>query len=201
MLTGAQTSKYYTQSGAMTWTLKSEEQFYAEQGQPPRKHNKRYFFFTSLEELTRRYPSSGVPADQRAAMAHFLGGLLQLDPMHRWTPDQARAHPLVACEAWPGSWEPPRGLRHMAPLLDALPASASPSPRSGGFQFQLDTDSPSQSPRGAKLARALPFPGDDEADSTPVPRRLRANSASKPTLGTSPMTSLVPGMPPPKHMK
>jgi hypothetical protein len=44
----------------------------------------------------------------RQALAHLLGGLLNLDPMERWTPAQAVRHPFLTGEPWEASWRPAR---------------------------------------------------------------------------------------------
>merc|ERR1711991_466423 len=110
LLAGSKSRKYFNVDG-LSYTLKSDAQYARETNTPPRKPNRRYFEFASLEELTRRYPSSSsssADADTRASLAHLLKGLLQMDPMERWTPQQAARHPFLTGEPFDPSWQPPR---------------------------------------------------------------------------------------------
>lgn len=43
----------------------------------------------------------------RAAFIDFVKGLLTIDPLQRWTPQQARLHPFIMQQKFPGLWRPP----------------------------------------------------------------------------------------------
>lgn len=43
----------------------------------------------------------------RAAFADFVAGLLRLNPIERWSPQQARMHPFITGEPYLGPYEPP----------------------------------------------------------------------------------------------
>ncbi len=181
LLAGSKSRKYFNVDEGLSFTIKSEEQFCAENNCAPKKPSRRYFQFFSLEDLVRRYPSqnAGQPLDEtRRALAHFLGGLLQLDPMERWTPQQAARHPFITGEPFDGDWRPSRrafgllGSVGDSPIVGS-PPSATASPRMLG-------ESPSGTPRmrgrggtfnnsnnnggGGGGGGVLPFPQEEEGD-------------------------------------
>jgi serine/threonine protein kinase len=43
----------------------------------------------------------------REAFADFISGLLNLNPLERWSPQQARLHPFISGEKWDGPFTPP----------------------------------------------------------------------------------------------
>jgi serine/threonine protein kinase len=167
-----QVRRFFHVSG-LSFALKSEAEFFAENNLPPRKANRRYFDFSSLHELVLRYPTPCPPSDPLARAARecfvsLLAGLLCLDPAERFTPAQAARHPFCTGEPWDGSWRPPR--RSLSALLVHDDALASPSPRL--LAEAGDSPSSSFSARswpGAGAGAALPFPDLDLA----APARAR----------------------------
>lgn len=43
--------------------------------------------------------------NNRAAFIDFCQGLLDMDPIQRWTPQQARLHPFITGEKWTKPWQ------------------------------------------------------------------------------------------------
>jgi len=43
----------------------------------------------------------------RKCFAHFLKGVLDIDPLKRWTPQEAALHPFVTDKPFNGNWSPP----------------------------------------------------------------------------------------------
>ncbi len=43
----------------------------------------------------------------RKCLAHFLKGVLEIDPLKRWTPQEACLHPFVTDKPFDGNWSPP----------------------------------------------------------------------------------------------
>lgn len=41
----------------------------------------------------------------RSAFVDFVQGLLNLDPIKRWSPDQAKLHPFITGEPFTGPWQ------------------------------------------------------------------------------------------------
>ncbi|KAI9341647.1 kinase-like domain-containing protein [Obelidium mucronatum] len=72
--------------------------------------SKRYFAGNSLEEIINLYPmpkkdmsSSEMEKElaNRRSLLDFLGGVLKLNPLERWSPQQAKMHPFVTGEPFP----------------------------------------------------------------------------------------------------
>ncbi len=116
--------------------------------------------------------------------------LLRLNPAQRWSPEQARLHPLVTGEQWLGDWTPPRDVaadvdrrqtdRQTEPSMDSAPSS----PRTPS-QFAMD-DSPAPSPRQQAPA-AGPGPAAKAASSQGGTAVAAAGLPSG--VGASPMSS------------
>ncbi|CCH44685.1 Dual specificity protein kinase YAK1 [Wickerhamomyces ciferrii] len=52
--------------------------------------------------------------NDRASLVHLLKGLLNLNPLERWTPQQAILHPFIQETKFTGEWNPPgTGLRNL----------------------------------------------------------------------------------------
>jgi serine/threonine protein kinase len=155
LLAGAKTRKYYNVD-ELSHVLKSEDQFCTENNTLKKKPNRKYFDFNSLAELTAKYPLSGSDALTRQMLAHLLAGLLQLDPLLRWTPLQASRHPFVTGDPFDTAWRPPR--RHMGALFEEE-LSPAPSPRTAvrgtGRPWGPVGESP---PRRTARSGSLPFP-------------------------------------------
>lgn len=81
------------------YDLKTEEEYCLETKTNP-KGWKRYFNYTKLHDLIKFYSYKNVTDraredSQRRAFADLLFGLLQWDPMERWTVTQIKEHPFV----------------------------------------------------------------------------------------------------------
>lgn len=46
-----------------------------------------------------------IEMNNRAAFIDFCQGLLDMDPIQRWTPQQARLHPFITGEKWTKPWQ------------------------------------------------------------------------------------------------
>lgn len=136
--TGRQAREFFNtrsdEYGRTAYSVKPLEQYSREhhvQEQP----SKQYFPGTTLTEIIRLAPvprRNGRAADtekemtNRAAFTDFLGGLLQLDPMARWTPQQAKLHPFITGEPFTGAWTPP--LTPLHPHQDDYYAATAEAP-------------------------------------------------------------------------
>ncbi|KAJ3336695.1 dual specificity protein kinase yak1 [Gonapodya sp. JEL0774] len=121
--------KRYGPDGRATYRLKSMETYMRETGcaeQP----SKRYFSGTTLEEVVGNYPVTRRGLSQRElekemqnrqSFVDFLRGLLNLNPLERWSPQQARAHPFVTGEKYTGPFVPPS--RRATALSSAIPGT------------------------------------------------------------------------------
>ncbi|KAJ3369510.1 dual specificity protein kinase yak1 [Allomyces arbusculus] len=95
------------------YRLKPREQYAKEHG-TTEQPSKRYFAGTTLAEVVMQYPYSrrlqGADLDNerrtRECLLDFLGGLLHLNPIERWSAAQARMHPFISGAPWRGPWTP-----------------------------------------------------------------------------------------------
>ncbi|CAI4034288.1 hypothetical protein SMKI_10G0740 [Saccharomyces mikatae IFO 1815] len=81
------------------------------------KPSKQYFKWKKLPDIIRnyRYPKSIQNSQElidqemqnRECLIHFLGGVLNLNPLERWTPQQAMLHPFITKQEFTGEWFPP----------------------------------------------------------------------------------------------
>lgn len=81
------------------------------------KPGKQYFKWTLLEDIIRNYrihkniQKSPELIEQemknRECLIHFLKGILNLNPLERWTPQQAAMHPFITQQPFTGKWFPP----------------------------------------------------------------------------------------------
>lgn len=81
------------------------------------KPSKQYFKWKKLPDIIRnyRYPKSiqntqeliDQEMQNRECLIHFLGGVLNLNPLERWTPQQAMLHPFITKQVFTGEWFPP----------------------------------------------------------------------------------------------
>ncbi|KNE97188.1 CMGC/DYRK/YAK protein kinase [Puccinia striiformis f. sp. tritici PST-78] len=109
---GRQTTQFFdviedSFSGARkVYKLKSLEQ-YSKEHNVAEQPSKRYFQQNTLEDIISQYPviRKGMkPADlekekqNRIAFIDFVKGLLNINPIERWSPQQARLHPFILGE-------------------------------------------------------------------------------------------------------
>ncbi|ORX94614.1 hypothetical protein K493DRAFT_301943 [Basidiobolus meristosporus CBS 931.73] len=98
-----------------TYHLKSMEQ-YSKQYNCQEQPSKRYFSATTLPELIRTYPlpkKAMLPQEidkemkSREMLLDFVQGLLNLNPLERWSPHQAKLHPFISGAKYTGHFVPP----------------------------------------------------------------------------------------------
>ncbi|KAG0148654.1 hypothetical protein CROQUDRAFT_383918 [Cronartium quercuum f. sp. fusiforme G11] len=108
---GKQTLRFFDveddfNGGRKLYKLKSLEQ-YSKEHNVNEQPSKRYFPQDKLEDIISQYPvmRKGMkPADlekekqNRIAFIDFVKGLLNLNPIERWSPQQARMHPFILGE-------------------------------------------------------------------------------------------------------
>ncbi|EIW63358.1 kinase-like protein [Trametes versicolor FP-101664 SS1] len=118
---GKQTSQFFDtivdQFGHKKYRLKSLEQ-YSREHNTNEQPGKQYFKATSLPEIIRQAPMPSFKStsrqqheiekemNNRAAFIDFVQGLLNMNPIERWSPQQARQHPFITSEKWTGPWSP-----------------------------------------------------------------------------------------------
>lgn len=119
------------ESGRKSYRLKPMEQYAAEHN-TSEQPSKQYFKAATLPEIIRTYALpkkivkqsdidkgecivDGAPSKTelgactemslRASFIDFVTGLLNMDPIKRWSPQQAKMHPFITGEKFAGHWE------------------------------------------------------------------------------------------------
>ncbi|KAL1665462.1 kinase-like domain-containing protein [Schizophyllum commune] len=116
------------------YTLKSIQQ-YSREHNTNEQPGKQYFKATNLPDIisgapmpaakpNRQNEMEKVELNNRAAFIDFCKGLLDLNPVTRWTPQQARGHPFITGEKYKGPYVP-GGMPQPSPA----PPSSSPDPK------------------------------------------------------------------------
>ncbi|KAF2687164.1 kinase-like protein [Lentithecium fluviatile CBS 122367] len=111
--------KTHDEYGRRAYRLKSMEQYSREHGSKEQP-SKKYFSATTLPEIIKNYPmprKNMKPAEieremqNRYAFIDFAQGLLNLNPLERWTPNQAKQHPFITQQKFTGPFVPPMAMR------------------------------------------------------------------------------------------
>ncbi|KAK9368968.1 kinase-like domain-containing protein [Lipomyces kononenkoae] len=96
--------KVTTEYGEKSYRLKSMEK-YSREHKTNEQPSKRYFAASNLADIVRTYPMpkrNMKPAEieremqNRETFIDFVKCLLNLNPLERWTPQQAKMHPFIA---------------------------------------------------------------------------------------------------------
>jgi dual specificity protein kinase YAK1 len=111
--------KEHDEYGRRAFRLKSMEQYSREHGSKEQP-SKKYFSATTLPDIIKNYPmprKNMKPAEieremqNRQAFIDFAQGLLNLNPLERWTPAQAKLHPFITQQKYTGPFVPPMTMR------------------------------------------------------------------------------------------
>ncbi|ORX99677.1 kinase-like domain-containing protein [Clohesyomyces aquaticus] len=111
--------KYHDEYGRRQYRLKTMETYSREHG-TKEQPSKKYFSATTLPDVIKNYPmprKNMKPAEIEREMANrtsfidFAQGLLNLNPLERWTPNQAKMHPFITQAKYTGPFVPPMTLR------------------------------------------------------------------------------------------
>ncbi len=129
-----------------SYRLKSLEQY-------GREHNcveqpsKKYFKGTLLPEIIQAYDRdkggtqrteispagmnhperNNIERHVRNSFIDFVNGLLRINPLERWTPQQARLHPFILDTEWTGPYKPPADVRSYNTSTSPSRAQAQPA--------------------------------------------------------------------------
>ncbi|QUC22155.1 uncharacterized protein UV8b_06396 [Ustilaginoidea virens] len=114
--------------GRRTYHLKSMEQ-YAREHNTKEQPSKKYFQQSTLPDIIKSYPMPRKNMKQseidremnnRIAFIDFVRGLLTINPLERWSPQQAKLHPFITQQKYAGPFVPPMNLK--ASSLNRSPA-------------------------------------------------------------------------------
>ncbi|KAL7281724.1 hypothetical protein ACG7TL_005042 [Trametes sanguinea] len=136
--TGQFFDTYVDGYGQKQYRLKSLEQ-YSREHNTNEQPGKQYFKATTLPEIIRQAPMPAFKSgsrqqheiekemQNRAAFIDFVQGLLNMNPIERWSPQQARQHPFITGEKWTGPWKPMAAAAATASPQQQQPSSGTPS--------------------------------------------------------------------------
>ncbi|KAL7276917.1 dual specificity protein kinase yak1 [Rhizina undulata] len=119
--------KAYDEHGRKYYKLKSMEQ-YSKEHNTKEQPSKKYFQATTLPDIIRQYsmPRKNMKPieieremNNRIAFIDFVRGLLNLNPMERWSPQQAKLHPFITQQKYTGPFVPPMNMK--TPPLQKTP--------------------------------------------------------------------------------
>ncbi|KAJ5622196.1 hypothetical protein N7528_005428 [Penicillium herquei] len=121
---GKQSGEFFEKTqdefGRKTYRLKSLEQ-YSREHNTKEAPSKKYFAASTLEEIIRAYPMPRKNMKQaeierelnnRVAFIDFVRGLLSINPLERWSPQQAKLHPFITQQKFTGPFMPPMNLKY-----------------------------------------------------------------------------------------
>lgn len=99
-----------------TWRLKTLEE-YNQEYHANELPSKEYFKWKKMPDIIRNYRISkkissspslvSLEMQERECLIHFLTGVLNLNPLERWTPQQASMHPFITGHPFDKEWYPP----------------------------------------------------------------------------------------------
>ncbi|EFE37503.1 hypothetical protein TRV_07844 [Trichophyton verrucosum HKI 0517] len=105
--------------GRQSFRLKSMEQ-YSREHNTKEQPSKKYFQATTLPEIIRSYamPRKNMKQaeidremNNRVAFIDFVRGLLSINPLERWSPQQAKLHPFITQQKFTQPFVPPVHLK------------------------------------------------------------------------------------------
>lgn len=122
--------------GRRTYSLKPMEQYAREHG-TKEQPSKKYFQANTLPEIIKMYPMPrknmkqseidrgkssctliadvslimDIEMNNRIAFIDFVRGLLNINPLERWSPQQAKLHPFITQQKFTGPFVPPMNLK------------------------------------------------------------------------------------------
>ncbi|PCH43614.1 kinase-like protein [Wolfiporia cocos MD-104 SS10] len=115
---GKQTSQFFDSFvdgyGQKKYKLKSIEQ-YSREHNTQEQPGKQYFKANTLHDIINQAPMPTFKSSRqahevdkemnnRASFIDFCKGLLNMNPIERWSPQQARLHPFITGEKWTKPW-------------------------------------------------------------------------------------------------
>ncbi|KAI9758861.1 MAG: Translation initiation factor 3 subunit c [Chaenotheca gracillima] len=120
---GKQSGEFFVRDhdefGRRNFRLKSMEQ-YSREHNSKEQPSKKYFQATTLPEIIRSYamPRKNMKQaeidremNNRVAFIDFVRGLLNINPLERWSPQQAKLHPFITQSKYTGPFVPPMNLK------------------------------------------------------------------------------------------
>ncbi|KAI8800325.1 kinase-like domain-containing protein [Cladochytrium replicatum] len=204
-------NRLVSHEGKASWQLESMDQYMQEQG-TSEQPSKKYFQGTTLPEVINSYPIVRKGQSQRdldkemlnrQSFIDFLGGLLNLNPLERWSPQQAKMHPFITGEKYTGPFTPPlmgraasrtstQSIQKSTPVLSgAQPPTAMETSSLGMISAaHSSTSSLAVGPAGTPNLASAPAPSPVIANAAP-PIEIGAVVAQTPSRAGRPRASTI----------
>ncbi|CAG9944561.1 unnamed protein product [Clonostachys rosea f. rosea IK726] len=158
--------------GRRNYHLKSMEQ-YAREHNSKEQPSKRYFQANTLPEIIKSYPMPRKNMKQseidremnnRIAFIDFVRGLLTINPLERWSPQQAKLHPFITQQKFTGPFVPPMNLKSSSLNRSPAPGTqqqqqAEALSKQRAQAAQAQANSAAQSPYGPMGGQQYPQSG------------------------------------------
>ncbi|KAJ3351731.1 dual specificity protein kinase yak1 [Kappamyces sp. JEL0680] len=147
-------NKSVTPDGKYSFQLKSMEQYMRDHG-TREQPSKRYFQGSTLAEIINSYPimrknlskkEIDLEMQNRRSFIDFLSGMLRLNPLERWTPQQAAQHPFITQKPFLEPFVPmSNAVKAFNPMAADTRASQLMQPKQGAEGSPQTNPSPSLS--------------------------------------------------------
>lgn len=192
--------------GRKTYRLKSMEK-YSREHKTNEQPSKRYFSATTFPDIVTSYPMpkrNMKPTEieremqNRMAFIDFVQRLLNMNPVERWTPQQAKMHHFVATQKPYSASSTPNSMQHQPQQSQSMNEAAYNNP-TPNYSYQVVSDSIPAA--GSKLhpdsyyapAPGVPSQGANVSQHTPLtassnpypPQKMHAGSTA--VAATAPM--------------
>ncbi|KAI9793065.1 MAG: dual specificity protein kinase yak1 [Peltula sp. TS41687] len=190
--------KTHDEFGRRTYRLKSMEQYSREHG-TKEQPSKKYFQATTLPEIIRSYamPRKNMKQaeieremNNRVAFIDFVRGLLIINPLERWSPQQAKLHPFITQQKFTGPFVPPMNLKSNASTKPPAPGvqqqqQAEALSKQRAQAAQLQAQSAAQSAYAASVQMGQ-FPQTPHTQAPPIYSNMYSPSSSTHPQGAPP---------------
>ncbi|CAO3630312.1 unnamed protein product [Cunninghamella blakesleeana] len=181
-------NKESTGNGKYIYTMKSLEQYGMEHNKAELP-GKKYYAQTELPDLILHAKSTHQPTEnieqdleQRHALIDLLQGLLEINPLKRWTPQQARHHPFVTGQPFTEPYDPTKNVHNkLFSFSNKNKASSSSEALNTINESQLNTKDNVQYLENNKTNN-IDHRAHINTNESIQPRRQRAQSMNAPTL-------------------
>jgi len=141
--------------GKSIYQLKSMEEF-MEENNTIEQPSKKYFNGDTLDEIINLYPLMRKDLSQREidkemqnriVFIDFLHGLLNLNPLERWSPQEALYHPFITGEKYMGPYVPFTRIKSLLMSIPLNSYSDNPSSPNASTPINITTKSNTSSKR------------------------------------------------------
>ena len=196
--------------GRRSYRLKGMDQ-YSREHNAKEQPSKRYFQATTLPEIIRSYSmprknmkpaevergrwnrmaacnsaNTSVELQNRVAFTDFVRGLLNINPLERWSPQQAKLHPFITQQKYTQPFVPPMNLK----------SSSSNRPPAPGVQQQQQAEAVSKQ-KAAQAAQAQAQSAAQSAYAMQASQYSQAQFAQAPPMYNNMYPGHQQGPPPP----